>query len=61
MQSLCAQTDLTAGLLSEENLKILVELCDSVCILKDEEGPSTVAFHTAQALSIIMKCAKTLS
>ena len=57
MPSLCKQTDLKAGLISEENLKILVKLCDGTRIVKDEEGTSTVAFHSAQALSMLIKCA----
>jgi hypothetical protein len=61
MPSLCKQTDLKTGLISEENLKILVKLCDSARIVNDEEGTSTVAFHSAQALSMLMKCASKLS
>lgn len=60
LPSLCKQTDLKAGLISEENLKMLVQLCDSGRIVKDEEGTSTVAFHSAQALSMLMKCVSTL-
>ncbi|KAG8215129.1 hypothetical protein J3R82DRAFT_8591 [Butyriboletus roseoflavus] len=55
MPSLCKRTELRDGLMSEENLKLLVQLCDSTCVVKHEEGTSTVAFHSAQALSMLMK------
>ncbi|KAH0833833.1 hypothetical protein J3R83DRAFT_10997 [Lanmaoa asiatica] len=54
--SLCKRTDLRAGLMSEENLKMLVQLCDNTRVIKREEGTSTVAFYSAQALSMLMKC-----
>ena len=61
MPSLCKRKELRAGLISEENLKILVKLCDGGRLVRDEEGTSTVAFHSAQALSLLMKRASTLS
>lgn len=46
--------------MSEENLKMLVQLCDNTRVVTHEEGTSTVAFHSAQALSMLMKCASIL-
>lgn len=60
LPSLCKRAELKEGLLSEENLTMLVQLCDSTCVIQREEGTSTAAFHSAQALSMLMKCASTL-
>lgn len=55
MPSLCKRTELKGGLISDANLKMLVQFCDNTRIVKHEEGTSTVAFHSAQALSMLMK------
>lgn len=55
MPSLCKRDDLKTSLISDENLKILVRRCDIGRIARDEEGTSTDAFHSAQALSMLMK------
>lgn len=60
LPSLFKRPDLREGLMNEENLKRLVQLCDTTRMNKHEEGTSTEAFHSAQALSMLMKCASTL-
>lgn len=60
MPSLCKRQDLKAELISDTNLRMLVQFCDNTRIAKHEEGTSTVAFHSAQALSMLMKCTLTL-
>lgn len=60
LPSLCKRTELKAGLINDANLKTLVQLCDTTRIIKHEEGPSAVALHSAQALSMLMKCTSTL-
>lgn len=52
--SLCKRSDLKAGLITKENLQMLVKFCDRNRIAGDEEGTS-VAFHSAQALLLLTK------
>ncbi|KAF9228171.1 hypothetical protein BS17DRAFT_325375 [Gyrodon lividus] len=54
LPSLCKQKDLRTRLVNDKNLRIIIRLCDSARMAKHEEG-STVAFHSAQALSMVMK------
>ncbi|KAG9312369.1 hypothetical protein JVU11DRAFT_6742 [Chiua virens] len=55
LPSLCKREDWKAGLISEDNLKMLVQFCDNTRIVRNEEGTSTIAFNGAQALAMLMK------
>ncbi|KAF8841639.1 ARM repeat-containing protein [Paxillus ammoniavirescens] len=49
------QHDLKTRLVSQDCLRRIISLCDSGRVAKHEEGTSSVAFHSAQALSMLMK------
>ncbi|KAG6369735.1 hypothetical protein JVT61DRAFT_13604 [Boletus reticuloceps] len=55
LPSLCKRAELRASLTSEDNLRSLIRLCSNTRFANNQDENFTVAFHSAQALSMLMK------